>query len=133
MKLTELISAVAVLLIAGAVFTGSFINVRRVCAKIENFSGKAVLLSDSDALIRKEIKKIKILYWKNFENEFQKQKNILEERLEKMGKERGFEISDISAVYDEKHNAEGIKISWTINGKEYISREYIKQRIINGK
>ena len=58
MKLSELIFAVSIFLISCAVFSASLINVRRGVNKAEGFSKNAVALLDTDALIRKEIKKI---------------------------------------------------------------------------
>ena len=62
MKLTEVIVAVAIFLIACAVFSASLINVRRVVDRSEAFSKNAVELLDTDTLIRKEIKRINVPY-----------------------------------------------------------------------
>ena len=128
MKLTEVIVAVAIFLIACAVFSASLINVRRIVDRSETFSKNAVVLLDTDALIRKEIKKINAPYWKS---EFKKEKILLEENLKNIGKDKGFEVESVSSVYDRKHHSEGIKVEWKIYGKKYSCQEFIKQRIVN--
>ena len=63
MKLTEVIVAVAIFLIACAVFSASLINVRRGVDRSEAFSKNAVALLDTDTLIRKEIKRRQESQW----------------------------------------------------------------------
>ena len=133
MKLTELIVAIAIFLIASVVFTASLINVRRGITRSEKTSAQAVRLLDNDALIRRELQKIKIPYWKNFDSQFEEEKIILEDRLKTIGEDKGFEISDISAVYDRKHNVEGVLVVWKFYGKQYRCQELLKQRIVNEK
>ena len=133
MRMTELIVAITIFLIACAVFTASLINVRRSVSRSEDFSKSAVVLLDTDALIRKEIKKIDIPYWKSFDREFEKEKIVLEEKLRFLGQSRGFEINGISCVYDRKNFSEGIKVEWNIYGRKYVCQEFIKQRIVNGE
>ena len=133
MKLTELIVAIAIFLIASGVFTASLINVRRAVVRSEDASRKAVVLLETDALIRKEIQKISIPYWRSFESDFEKEKVSFEERLKIYGADKGFEITDIRAVYDNNKQAEGIKVIWKFCGKEYMCQEFIKQRINNGE
>lgn len=131
MKLTEVIVAVAIFLIACAVFSASLINVRRSVDRSEAFSKNAVALLDTDTLIRKEIKKINVPYWKSFDSEFKKEKILLEENLKNIGKDKGFEVESVSSVYDRKHRSEGIKIGWKIYGRKYVCQEFIRQRIVN--
>ena len=131
MKLTEVIVAVAIFLIACAVFSASLINVRRSVDRSEAFSKNAVALLDTDTLIRKEIKKINVPYWKSFDSEFRKEKILLEENLKNIGKDKGFEVESVSFVYDRKHRSEGIKIEWKIYGRKYVCQEFIRQRIVN--
>ena len=119
MKLTEVIVAVAIFLIACAVFSVSLINVRRGVDRSEAFSKNAVALLDTDTLIRKEIKKINVPYWKSFDSEFKKEKILLEENLKNIGKDKGFEVESVSSVYDRKRRSEGIKVEWKIYGRKY--------------
>ena len=131
MKLTEVIVAVAIFLIACAVFSVSLINVRRGVDRSEAFSKKAVALLDTDTLIRKEIKKINVPYWKSFDSELKKEKILLEENLKNIGKDKGFEVESVSSVYNRKRRSEGIKIEWKIYGRKYVCQEFIRQRIVN--
>lgn len=133
MKLSELIFTISFFLISCAVFSASLINVRRGVNKAATFSKKAVALLDTDALIRKEIKKINIPYWKNFDKEFENEKITLEEKLKISSETKGFETANISSVYDRKHYCEGIKVEWKLNGRKYETLEFIKQRIVNGE
>ena len=131
MKLTEVIVAVAIFLIACAVFSASLINVRRVVDRSEAFSKNAVELLDTDTLIRKEIKRINVPYWKSFDSEFKREKILLEENLKNIGKDKGFEVESVCYVYDRRHRSEGIKIEWKIYGRKYVCQEFIRQRIVN--
>lgn len=131
MKLTEVIVAVAIFLIACTVFSATLINVRRIVDRSEAFSKNAVVLLDTDTLIRKEIKKINVPYWKSFDREFEKEKILLEENIKNICKDKGFEVESVSSVYDRKHHSEGIKVVWKIYGRKYSCQEFIKQRIVN--
>lgn len=133
MKLTELIIAIAIFLIACVVFTGSLINVRRSVCRSEDFSKEAVILLDVDARIRKELKEISFPFWENFDLEFETVKLGLQDRLMILEEEKGIEITEVSTVYDRKYGSEGIKVRWVMFGKEYECQEFIKQRIINGE
>ncbi|MDD5811795.1 MAG: hypothetical protein PUD17_06810 [Treponema sp.] len=131
MKLTEVIVAVAIFLIACTVFSASLINVMRGVDRSEAFSKNAVALLDTDTIIRKEIKKINVPYWKSFDSEFKKEKILLEESLKNIGKDKGFKVESVSSVYDRKRRSEGIKIEWKIYGRKYVCQEFIRQRIVN--
>lgn len=71
MKLTELLVATAVFIMAAAVFTASFITVRRSILKSEAVSKSAVSLLETDEFLRKEIKCLDVPYWKNFNRELE--------------------------------------------------------------
>ena len=62
MKLTEILVAIVVFIIASTVFTASFINVRKSIVKTEEYSKKAIEILEKDFLIRKEIRKIEVPY-----------------------------------------------------------------------
>lgn len=126
MKLTEVLIAVLIFLIAATVFSASLVSVNRSICKTESVLKNAVSLLETDALLRKKIKSFDIPYWKNLDMEFESCKeNILLFCTEKQT-----EIIGISKVYDKNHKAEGIEIEWKFDGKNYTCREFIKQRII---
>lgn len=133
MKLTEILVAIAVFISASAVFTASFINVRKNIAKTEEYSKKAVEILKKDFIIRKEIRKIEVPYWKSFEKEFEKEKKVIEERLKFLASKNEMEIISVSPVYDKKQKREGIKVEWMSCNKKYESREFICQRILDDK
>lgn len=131
MRLSELVIAISIFIISSSIFGASFITIRKNILRYEDFSKQSVALLESDDLIRNEIKKIKIPYWKNFEKEAKNQKPSLEEHLQILERERGIKIKEITFVYEKKHNADGIKVEWEKDGKKYTSQEFIKQRIVN--
>lgn len=131
MKLTEILVAIVVFIIASAVFTASFINVRKSIVKTEEYSKKAIEILEKDFLIRKEIRKIEVPYWKSFEKEFQKEKKVFEEQLKILASKNEMEIISVSSVYDKKKKAEGIKVEWMTCNKKYESQEFICQRIVD--
>lgn len=129
MKLTELLVSIAIFLMASAVLTASLVNAKSSIAKTEAASKNAVSMLETDALLRKEIRKFNIPYWKNFDMEFEDIKGT----LLIFCAEKGIEATSISSVYDTRHRMEGIKIEWKFNGKNYASQEFIKQRIADEK
>lgn len=131
MRLSELVTAISIFIISSSVSAAAFMTIRKNILRHEDFSRQAAALLDCDDLIRKEIKKIKIPYWKNFEKETERQKPSLEEHLQILGREKGIKINGITFVHDRKHNADGIKVEWEKDGKKYTSQEFIKQRIVN--
>lgn len=129
MKLTELLVSIAIFLMSSAVFTASLVNARSGIARAEAASKNAVSMLETDALLRKEIRKFNIPYWKNFDTEFE----AIKRTLLLFCAEKGIEAVSISSVYDTRHRMEGIKIEWKLNGKNYASQEFIKQRIADEK
>lgn len=125
MKLTELLVSIAIFLMASAVFASSLVNARSTIAKTEAASKKAVSILETDALLRKKIRNFEVPYWKNFGAEFE----AIERTLFLFCAEKGIEAVSVSSVYDARRRMEGIKIEWKLNGKNYASQEFIKQRI----
>lgn len=129
MKLTDLLVSIAIFLMASAVFASSLVNARSGIARTEAASKKTVSTLEADALLRKEIRNFDVPYWKNFGTEFE----AIERTLFLFCAEKGIEAVSISSVYDTRHRMEGIKIEWKLNGKNYASQEFIKQRIADEK
>lgn len=129
MKLTELLVSIAIFLMASAVFASSLVNARSTIAKTEAASKKAVSILETDALLRKKIRNFEVPYWKNFGAEFE----AIERTLFLFCAEKGIEAVSVSSVYDARRRMEGIKIEWKLNGKNYASQEFIKQRIADEK
>lgn len=129
MKLTELLVSIAIFLMASVVLTENLVNARNGIAKTEAASKNAVSMLETDVLLRKEIRKFNIPYWKNFDMEFEDIKGT----LLIFCAEKGIEATSISSVYDARHRMEGVKIEWKFNGKNYTSQEFIKQRIADEK
>lgn len=129
MKLTELLVCIEIFLMASAVFASSLVNARSTIAKTEAASKKAVSILETDALLRKKIRNFEVPYWKNFGAEFE----AIERTLFLFCAEKGIEAVSVSSVYDARRRMEGIKIEWKLNGKNYASQEFIKQRIADEK
>ena len=129
MKLTELLVCIEIFLMASAVFASSLVNARSGIAKTEAASKKTVSILETDALLRKEIRSFYVPYWKNFSTEFE----AIERTIFLFCAEKGIEAVSVSSVYDARRRMEGIKIEWKLNGKNYASQEFIKQRIADEK
>ncbi|MDO4505665.1 MAG: hypothetical protein Q4B64_01820 [Spirochaetales bacterium] len=130
MKLAEVMVAVAVFLIASVAITSTIINVRKGIDKAERHSREAIEILEADEILRKEIKKIEVPYWQNFEKTFKAKELQLKETLAGMEIKGNLEIVSVTAVRDEKYGAEGIRIQWKHRGKDYATQEFVKQRII---
>lgn len=128
MNLTELLASLAIFLTASSAFTESLISVKQNIERSVKKSESAVMLLETDSALRKKIRSLEIPYWKNFDSSFKP----LKENLELFCEEKGIEAVSVCSVYDKKRKAEGIKIEWMHDGKKYETREFIKQRIVNG-
>lgn len=125
MKLTELLVSIAIFLMASALFAASLVNARSGIVRTEAASKKAVPTLEADALLRKEIRSFDVPYWKNFSTEFE----AIKRTIFLFCAEKGIEAVSVSSVYNARNRMEGIKIEWKLNGKNYASQEFIKQRI----
>lgn len=115
----------AILIMASAAFGVSFSGMRRGILRSEAASKGTASFLEADMLLRKEIRKISVPYWKNFDAEF----DGIKERLLSFCSERGIDAVSVSSVYDRKHNAEGIRMEWNYRGRRHSTQEFIRQRI----
>lgn len=125
MKLTEILVSIMIFLISTTAFLGVFANFQRISKKTSMVTETASAVITADYLLRREIQEIKIPYWRNFH----KASNSLIEKISNLNKDLGIEIVDVKAFYEKSHAAEGIQVDWNLNGKNYVTREYIRQRI----
>lgn len=128
MNLTELLASLAIFLTASSAFTESLISVKQNIERSVKKSESAVMLLETDSALRKKIRSLEIPYWKNFDSSFKP----LKENLELFCEEKGIKAVSVCSVYDKKRRVEGIKIEWMHDGKKNETREFIKQRIVNG-
>ena len=101
-----------------------------VCSKTDSIKRLNVstdIVMKNDALIRKEIKAVDLCYWKNFDNEIKD--DIVRLQLLKLKGEAN--VTSVRKIYDNKTKKYGIRIEWNLNGKKYITQEYIKPGFIN--
>ena len=129
MKLTELIVSIAIFLLSCTAFLSGFVTVRKSSEKVSFASEGVSELIQNDLLLRSEIKKIRVPYWKNFD---QKGK-VYSEKFVLLGAEKGIEVTGAEIVYDSRHRREGLRVEWKFGGNDYVTQEFIKQRIIDEK
>lgn len=127
MKLTEILLCIAIFFIASTIFMESLINVERNVSKSEQALKTMSSVLATDMLLRQKMRMIDIPYWKRFRNEYEQEK----EKLLIFAAENNIKLVSVSPIYDEKYKAEGIRIEWVYDGKDYVTQEYIKQRIID--
>ena len=127
MKLTEIIISIAIFLIVSIVCLETYTNVLSKSDSIKRLIGSTDVVLKNDALIRKEIKSVDLCYWKNFDNEVRDDLA----RLQFLQLKGGASISSVRKIYDKKVNEYGIRIEWNLNGKEYVTQEFIKPGFIN--
>ena len=127
MKLTELIVCIAFFLVFSCVFFQSFLAVNGNVRSVKNICMQGAEAVSFDAFLRNEVRKMKIPYWKNFENcAFS-----YSEKIWLCASEKNAEIKGVVPVIDKKKGCEGFLIEWSLNGRTYVTREVIKQRIVD--
>lgn len=129
MRLTEVIVCMFVFLMGIAAFMGAFVSVQRSSKRAALISEHASGVATTDFLLRREIQDVRIPYWKNFH----KGAEAAMEKIRRFCAETGIEITGICPVYDKSCDMEGLQVEWKFNGKEYVTREYIRQRIADEK
>ena len=127
MKLTEIIISMAIFLICAIVFLNTLVNVTKSVTKSTAKTNQVSSIISIDYAIRKDIRTIEIPYWKNISSYY----STIENHLLLLEAEKGITITSVSPVYNKKHKREGIQVIWTTNNKQYITTEYIKQRILD--
>lgn len=127
MKLTEVIISITIFLISVTVFFSCLINIRRNINTSSQSSNSALVVLSIDHSIRNEISKVNITYWKNFENEF----SSIAETVRTRCTEKGIEVLNVTPIYDKLNKSEGINVTWSYNGTNYDTKEFIKQRIFD--
>lgn len=127
MKLTEILICTLIFLIVSMVSLEAYTNVRSKTDSIKRLNVSTDIVMKNDALIRKEIKAVDLCYWKNFDNEIKD--DIARLQLLKLKGEAN--ITSVRKIYDNKTKKYGIRIEWNLNGKTYITQEFIKSGFIN--
>lgn len=127
MKLTEILICTLIFLIVSMVCLETFTNVRSKVDGIKRSNVSTDIVMKNDVLIRKEIKSVDLCYWKNFDNEVQDDL----ERMQLFKLKGGAKVVSARKIYSNKVNEYGIRIEWDLDGKKYITQEYIKPGFIN--
>lgn len=127
MKLTELLACTAILAVTAAVLFESLADFTRNRRSVLAAAKKAQVLLEKDSILREKIRNISFPYWKNSDKIFaaESEKFLLRE------KKSGTEILSVKKISHRNHESEEIEVEWQYDGKLYVTREYIRQRIIN--
>ena len=122
MRLTEIIFLAAVLLTLSSAFTSGFLTVRKSLLRAGSASENAVRLLETDRLLRKAVNECGFSWWKDFDRELEEKRSLLEKGL----REKNIEVTGVQAVHDKRNGRCGIQVEWTLNGKTYAAREFIR-------
>lgn len=125
MKLSEVLICTAIFSIMIFSFGRFFLNVRTNIFKSIDEQKNALIVLKTDEILREEISKIDIAYWKNFDAEIE----VCLEYLDFFCKENAIDVVLMEVIFDKAHNANGIKIEWEKFGKSYTVKEFIHTRI----
>lgn len=125
MRLTEIIVCTVIFLIGTAAFMDAFVSMHEGSKRVALASARVSTVAKTDFLLRKEIQDVRIPYWKDFH----KSAESAIEKIRRFGADNGMEIVKVSPVYEKSYDMEGFQVEWKFNGKEYATREYIRQGV----
>lgn len=127
MKLTDIVFAVIIFSITSICFLQGYIGMEKNGLGVMNSIQNSNTVLQTDFLIRRKIKSVKIPYWKNAEKEVEL------EKIEILNSEFGDGIKIVSVeTVKNKTNIDGFKVSWTYKNKkietieEFSSRTFIE-------
>lgn len=127
MKLTDIVFAVIVFSITSICFLQGYIGMEKNGLGVMNSIQDSNTVLQTDFLIRRRSKSVKIPYWKNAEKEVEL------EKIEILNSEFGDGIKIVSVeTVKNKTNIDGFKVSWTYKNKkietieEFSSRTFIE-------
>ena len=127
MKFTEILVCMIIFLLASAIFVEALVITRKGSSVIITKTQTAENIITVDSFLRKTITDRKIPYWNNLTNECIK----IEEQLEQSSDSIGIQILSVHPVHNEQTNLEGICIEWNNGHKNYVTKQYIRQRILD--
>ena len=127
MKFTEILVCMIIFLLASAIFLETLVIIRKDSSSVIIKTETAKKIITADSFLRKSITDRKIPYWNNLTNECFE----IEEQLEQSSDSIGIKILSVHPIHDEQTNLEGICIEWNNGHKNYITKQYIRQRILD--
>lgn len=127
MRLTEVLVCVVLLMISAGVAGGALIAGQKGSLRLEGNTRVLMSVLDADLFLRNEASLINVPYFESLEG---KRKDI-EELFKEKCRDKGIEVKTLSFEYKKETKTELVKIEWELNGRDYVTREYIRQRIFD--
>lgn len=127
MRLTEVLVCVVLLMIIAGVAGGALIAGQKGSLRLEGNTRVLMSVLDADLFLRNEASLIDVPYFESLEG---KRKDI-EELFKEKCRDKGIEVKTLSFEYKKETKTELVKIEWELNGRDYVTREYIRQRVFD--
>lgn len=127
MRLTEVLVCVVLLMISAGVAGRALIAGQKGSLRLEGNTRVLMSVLDADLFLRNEASLIDVPYFESLEG---KRKDI-EELFKEKCRDKGIEVKTLSFEYKKETKTELVKIEWELNGRDYVTREYIRQRIFD--
>ncbi|MCQ2554676.1 MAG: hypothetical protein MJ171_03375 [Clostridia bacterium] len=127
MRLTEVLACVVLLVISAGVAGGALIAGQKGSLRLEGNTRVLMSVLDTDLFLRNEASLIDVPYFESLEG---KRKDI-EELFKEKCRDKGIEVKSLSFEYKKETKTELVKIEWELNGRDYVTREYIRQRVFD--
>lgn len=127
MRLTEVLVCVVLLMISAGVAGRALIAGQKGSLRLEGNTRVLMSVLDADLFLRNEASLIDVPYFESLEG---KRKDI-EELFKEKCRDKGIEVKTLSFEYKKKTKTELVKIEWELNGRDYVTREYIRQRVFD--
>lgn len=127
MRLTEVLVCVVLLMISAGVAGGALIAGQKGSLRLEGNTRVLMSVLDADLFLRNEASLIDVPYFESLEG---KRKDI-EELFKEKCRDKGIEVKTLSFEYKKETKTELVKIEWKLNGRDYVTREYTRQRVFD--
>ena len=127
MRLTEVLVCVVLLMISAGVAGGALIAGQKGSLRLEGNTRVLMSVLDADLFLRNEASLIDVPYFESLEGK----KKDIEELFKEKWRDKGIEVKILSFEYKKETKTELVKIEWELNGRDYVTREYIRQRVFD--
>ena len=127
MRLTEVLVCVVLLMISAGVAGRALIAGQKGSLRLEGNTRVLMSVLDADLFLRNEASLIDVPYFESLEG---KRKDI-EELFKEKCRDKGIEVKTLSFEYKKETKTELVKIEWKLNGRDYVTREYTRQRVFD--
>lgn len=127
MRLTEVLVCVVLLMISAGVAGGALIAGQKGSLRLEGNTRVLMSVLEADLFLRNEASLIDVPYFESLEG---KRKDI-EELFKEKCRDKGIEVKTLSFEYKKETKTELVKIEWKLNGHDYVTREYTRQRVFD--